>query len=97
MSHSANSNMKLELDKGFVNYHQKVYDNQEIHDNFSNMLVNSISKFIFNNNFSPFQSINHLIYQAILSKQNVVLGDMPELLLRLYLGNTVMISEVSLI
>ncbi len=47
MSHSANSNMKLELDKGFVNYHQKVYDNQEIHDNFSNMLVNSISKFIF--------------------------------------------------
>ena len=43
MSHSANSNIKLEVDKGFVNYHQKVYDNQEIHDNFSNMLVNSIS------------------------------------------------------
>jgi hypothetical protein len=97
MSHSANSNIKLEVDKGFVNYHQKVYDNQEIHDNFSNMLVNSITKFIFNNSYSPFQSINHLIYQAILSKQNVLLGDMPEVLLRLYLGNTVMINEVLII
>ena len=94
MSHSANSNMKLEVDKGFVNYHQKVFENEEIHDNFTNMLVNSITKFIFNYNFSNFHSINHLLYQGILGKQKIILGDMPEILLRLYLGNTLMIDEV---
>ena len=94
MSFSAESKKKTDLSKGFLNYHKKAFEDEEIHDNFSDMLINSISKYIFNHNYSKFFSINHLIYQSILNKQAVLLGDMPELLLRLILGNSILLSEV---
>ena len=94
MSFSAESTKKIDFSKGFTTYHKKVFEDEDIHDNFSDMLINSITKFVFNHNFSKFYSINHLIYQSILNKQTVFLGDMPELLLRLILGNSILITEV---
>ena len=96
MCYSSQTNLKVDPEKSFVNYHKGVFENQEIHDNFSKMLIDSISKYIMNNKISNFDSINHLIYQGVLKKQKVLLGDMPEILLRLILGNTVYIEEVKL-
>ena len=38
--------------------------------------------------------INQILFTGLMGKQKILLGDMPEMLLRLILGNTITIDQV---
>lgn len=56
--------------------------------------IDIISKNIIHDQFSPYHLINQALYTSLMGKQKVLLGDMPDPLLRQIVGNTVSIEEM---
>lgn len=56
--------------------------------------IDIISQNIIHTNFSPYQLINQALYTSLMGKHKVLLGDMPEPLLRQIVGNTISIEEM---
>ncbi len=57
-------------------------------------LINAISQHVVNEQFSEYHIINQILYTSLLGKHKVMLGDMPETLLRQKLGNSLSIAEL---
>jgi hypothetical protein len=53
-----------------------------------------ISQHIINRKYSPYYLMNRILYTALMNKHKVLLGDMPEPLLRMQLGNTLDLQEL---
>jgi len=56
--------------------------------------IQSINENIIYKNYSQYHLVNRTLYTGLMGKQKVMLGDMPEPLLRSILGNTVDIHEM---
>ena len=57
-------------------------------------LIKAIKEHVAGNDFSRYPYINNILYTSLMGKAKIVLGDMPEPLLRLQLGNTLPLEAV---
>lgn len=93
----ANANQihtKLDYTKGFVTYNYPALQLRASHDNLTEKLIGAITDYVVADKWSPFHEVNQILYESLMGKQKVVLGDMPEVLLRQILGNTLSIKQV---
>ncbi len=56
--------------------------------------INAITEHVVNEEFSEYNIINQALYTSLMGKHKVILGEMPELLLRRKLGNSIPIGEL---
>ncbi|KRX02806.1 hypothetical protein PPERSA_04009 [Pseudocohnilembus persalinus] len=56
--------------------------------------IDTIREHVIYNKFSDYNMINQVLHTSLMGKQNVMLGEMPDQLLRLILGNSVEIEEM---
>ena len=94
MSYANQIHTKLDYTKGFITYSYPNLQLISTHDNLTNKFIAAITDYIIADKWSPYHEISNVLFQALMGKQKVVLGDMPELLLRQILGNTLTINEV---
>lgn len=87
---------KKETDKNNRESASNLKNNEQDGNNaYSGKIVEkSIYDYVIANKFSPFAEINDIVLSGVTAKQKILLGDMPEILLRQILGNTVYIQEV---
>ncbi len=55
--------------------------------------IEAITNHIICDNWSPYYEINQILFKALMGKHKVVLGDMPEILLRQILGNSLSLED----
>lgn len=73
---------KLDYTKGFATYSYPQVQEERVHDNLREKFIESITDHIIADQWSPYIDINSFIYMALMGKHKVLLGDMPEILLR---------------
>ena len=56
--------------------------------------VETITNHIVCDNWSPYYEINQIRFKALMGKHKVILGDMPEILLRQILGNSLSLEDI---
>ena len=86
--------MKLDYTKGVATYSYPDLQDERTHDNLRERFVQSITDYIIADNWSPYYEINQLLFKALMGRHKVVLGDMPEILLRQILGNSLALDDV---
>lgn len=55
--------------------------------------VQAITDYIICDNWSPYYEINQTLFLTLMGKHRVLLGDMPEILLRQILGNSLSLED----
>lgn len=85
---------KLDLTASLAAYSYPTYQPFEITQKLTDPFITTISQHIAAGTLSKYHYINNLLYMALMGKSKVVLGDMPEPLLRLQLGNTLPLTTV---
>lgn len=93
MSYANQIHTKLDYTKGFYTY---AYPNLQLvstHDNLTNKMIAAITDYVIADKWSPYHEISNILFESLMGKHRVILGDMPEILLRQILGNTLTISE----
>jgi hypothetical protein len=93
MSYANQVHTKLDYTRGFFTYSTKELQDQKTHDNLREKYVQAIIDYIICDNWSPYYEINTSLFVGLMGRQKVMLGDMPEVLLRMILGNTILIEE----
>jgi hypothetical protein len=86
--------MKLDYTKGICSYAYPDLQEERIRDNLHDKFVEAITNHIVCDQWSPYYEINQILYKALMGKHKVILGDMPELLLRQIIGNSLTIEDV---
>jgi len=94
MSNANQVHTKLDYTKGFVTYSSPNIQEKAVHDNLTDKFVKGITDYVIADKWSPYFEINSIVYSGLMGKQKILMGDMPEILLRQILGNTVYIQEV---
>ncbi len=94
MSNANQVHTKLDYTKGFVTYSSPNIQEKSVYDNLTEKFVKSITDYVIADKWSPYFEINSITYSGIMGKQKILMGDMPEVLLRQILGNTIYIQEV---
>ena len=74
--------MKLDYTKGVATYAYPDLQDERTRDNLHDKFVASITDYIICDSWSPYYEINQMLFKALMGKHKVVLGDMPEILLR---------------
>jgi hypothetical protein len=97
MSWANQVHTKLDYTKGFFTYSSKTLQTKKVHDNLTDKFIQAITDYVVCDKWSRYHEINQILYTGIMGKQKILLGDMPELLLRMILGNTLTIEEVNYI
>ena len=86
---------ELDYTEGFSTYsYPYLQSDQKYSTELTKPLIESISQNILSTNITPYPLINQALFKGLLGKQKVMLGDMPEPLLRQIVGNTVGIEEM---
>lgn len=85
---------KIDYTKGFVTYNYPSLQLKSTSDNLTNKLIGSITDNVIADKWSPYHEINQITYECLMGKHKLMLGDMPEILLRQILGNTLTIKQV---
>lgn len=93
MAQANQINTKLDYTKGFMTYSYGSVQLQSTHDNLTEKFIGAITNYIIADKWSPYFEINNILYECLMGKQKVILGDMPEILLRQILGNSITINE----
>lgn len=93
MSNANQTHNKIDYTKGFFTYSSPNLQQKSTHDNLTDKFVQSITDYVICDKWSPYHEINNILYLGVMGKQKVLLGDMPELLLRRIIGNTISIWE----
>lgn len=93
MSYANQIHLNLDYTKGFVTYSSKELQEKKVHDNLTDKFVAAITDYVICDKWSPYHEINNLLFTGVMGKQKVLLGDMPEILLRQIIGNTISIQE----
>jgi len=86
--------MMLDYSKGLATYAYPDLQDKRTHDNLKDKFVQAITDYVVCDNWSPYYEINQVLYKALIGKHKVVLGDMPEVLLRQILGNSLSLDDV---
>jgi hypothetical protein len=94
MSYSNQIHLNLDYTKGFMTYSSPNLQEKSVHDNLTDKLIQSITDYVICDKWSPYHEINQSLFVGVMGKHKILLGDMPELLLRQILGNTISIEEV---
>ena len=95
MSVANQTHSKLDYTKGFITYSSPNIQERSVYDNLTEKFVKSITDYVIADKWSPYFEINNVLFGGVMGKQKVLMGDMPEILLRQILGNTVYIQEVN--
>jgi hypothetical protein len=74
--------MKLDYTKGVSTYAYPDLQDPRTRDNIHDKFVQAITDYIVCDSWSPYYEVNQILFKALMGKHKVVLGDMPELLLR---------------
>jgi len=82
------------LPDGFAAYSYPYIQDPETTKALKIPFINAISQHIVNEEFSEYHIINQVLYTSLMGKHKVLLGDMPETLLRRKLGNSLSIGEL---
>jgi hypothetical protein len=94
MLRANNSHMKIDYTKGLATFAYPDIQEKRVHDNLEPKFVEAITNHIICDNWSPYYEINQILYKALMGKHKVILGDMPEILLRQILGNSLSLEDV---
>ena len=94
MSQANQVHTKLDYTKGFVTFSSPTLQEISVHDNLKEKFVQAVTDYVIADKWSPYFEINNILYLGVMGRQKVLLGDMPDILLRQILGNTVNIVEV---
>jgi hypothetical protein len=93
MLRANNTHMKLDYTKGVVSYPYPDLQDKRTRDNLHDKFIEAITNHIVCDNWSPYYEINQILYKALMGKHKVVLGDMPEILCRQILGNSLSLED----
>jgi hypothetical protein len=93
MSYANQVHTKLDYTKGFVTFSSPNLQLPSVHDNLKDKFIQCITDYVIADKWSPYHEINNMLYLGVMGKQKVLLGDMPEILLRQIIGNTISIQE----
>jgi hypothetical protein len=93
MSYANQVHQKLDYTKGFMTYSSPQLQEKAVHDNLTNKFIQAITDYVVADKWSPYFQMNEILYEGVMGKQKILLGDMPEILLRQILGNTLSINE----
>ena len=74
--------MKLDYTKGICTYAYPDIQEERVRDNLHDKFIETITDHIVCDQWSPYYEINQILYKALMAKHRVILGDMPEVLLR---------------
>lgn len=97
MSYANQVHTKLDYTKGFVTFSSPSLQESSVHANLKDKFVQAVTDYVIADKWSPYFEINNILYLGVVGKQKVLLGDMPDILLRQILGNTISINEVRFI
>ena len=86
--------MKLDYTKGVSTYAYPDLQDERTRDNIHDKFIEAITNHIVCDQWSPYYEINQILYKALMGKHKVILGDMPELLLRQQIGNSLTLEDV---
>lgn len=93
MSYSNQIHLNLDYTKGFMTYSSPNLQEKSVHDNLTDKFIQSITDYVICDKWSPYHEINQSLFVGVMGKQKILLGDMPEILLRQILGNTISLLE----
>lgn len=93
MSYANQIHLKLDYTKGFMCYSSPQLQEPVVHDNLTDKFIKAITDYVICDKWSPYHEINNILYTGVMGKHKVLLGDMPDILLRQIVGNTVSINE----
>lgn len=85
---------QMNLSKSLATYSYPTLQAHSDYLTLTDPFINAIKTHIMGNSWSKYFYLNNLIFLALMGKSRVVLGDMPEPLLRMQLGNTIPIQVV---
>ena len=94
MSWANQIHTNLDYTKGFFTYSSKTLQETKVHDNLTDKFIQAITNYVICDKWSNYHEINQILFTGLMGKQKILLGDMPEMLLRLILGNTITIDQV---
>jgi hypothetical protein len=84
----------LDLTSSIASYSYSTIQPYEITQSLTDPFISTINQHVFGGDLSKYHYINNILYLALMGKSKVLLGDMPETLLRIQLGNTLPLSTV---
>jgi len=82
MLRANNTHMKIDYTKGLSTYAYPDLQDERTRDNLHPKFIEAITNHIICDNWSPYYEVNQILFKALMGKHKVVLGDMPEVLLR---------------
>ena len=85
---------ELFLPDGISCYAYPYLQEPEITKSLTKPFINAISEHVVGEEYSEYNIINQVLYTSLMGKHKVMLGDMPETLLRQKLGNSLSIGEM---
>jgi hypothetical protein len=88
------SHTELDLTSSLATYSYPTHQPFEVTKNLTQPFIEAIAKHVTGGDLSKYHYINNLLYLGLMGKSKVLLGDMPEQLLRIQLGNTIPLSTV---
>ena len=94
MLRANNTHMKIDYTKGLSTYAYPDFQDARTKDNLHPKFIEAITNHLICDNWSPYYEINQILFKALMGKHKVVLGDMPELLLRQILGNSLSLDDM---
>ena len=94
MNFSNQIHLNLDYTKGFTTFGVHRLQEKKVTDNLTDKFVGCITDYIISDKWSPYYEINEMLYVGVMGSHKVLLGDMPEVLLRQVVGNTLSIQEV---
>ena len=89
-----NTHMKIDYTKAISTFSYPDLQDRRTHDNLRDKFVETITNHIVCDNWSPYYEINQILFKALMGKHKVILGDMPEILLRQILGNSLSLEDI---
>jgi hypothetical protein len=93
MSYANQVHTKLDYTKGFVTFSSPNLQLPSVHDNLKEKFIQCITDYVICDKWSPYHELNNILYLGVMGRHKVLLGDMPEILLRQIIGNTISIQE----
>lgn len=94
MIRANNTHMKIDYTKGLATYPYPDLQDERTRDNLRPKFIQSITDHVICDQWSPYFEINQMLFQGLMGKQKVLLGDMPEVLLRQVVGNSLSLEDV---
>ena len=87
------THMKIDYTKGVSCYSYPNVQEEKIRENLTPKFIQAITDYIVCDKWSPYFEMNQALYLSLMGKQKVILGDMPEILLRQILGNSLSLED----